>query len=81
MGKQQRILRIIAALAAALRSVPSARITWAASHDTGWNVAIGITVAVLVWVSANSSSTTSSDPTAAPPATNRRGGHNLKETT
>src|SRR5262245_21995719 len=32
MGKQQRILRIMAALAAELMSAPSAQITWAASH-------------------------------------------------
>jgi Domain of unknown function (DUF4331) len=32
MGKQQRILRIIATLAVALMVAPSARITWAASH-------------------------------------------------
>ncbi|WP_158080396.1 hypothetical protein [Streptomyces sparsogenes] len=25
-------------------------ITWAASHNTGWTIAIGATVAVLVWL-------------------------------
>lgn len=25
-------------------------ITWAASHNTAWTIAIGVTVAVLVWL-------------------------------